>query len=49
MDKAYELSGGKKSYKNDAEHVTYLFELYQQYTNLLPAENAKPRRRAKAV
>jgi hypothetical protein len=47
VDKAYELGGGKKSYKNDAERVAYLFELYQQYTSLLPAEKAKPRRRAK--
>ena len=49
VDKAYELSGGKKSYKNDAERVAWLFELYQQYTSLLPAEKAKPKRRAKAV
>ena len=49
VDKAYELGGGKKSYKNDAERVVWLFELYQQYTSLLPAEKAKPRRRAKAV
>ncbi|MGV8805397.1 MAG: class I SAM-dependent DNA methyltransferase [Polaromonas sp.] len=48
VDKAYELSGGKKSYKNDAERVAYLFELYQRYTSLLPAEKAKPKRRAKA-
>jgi hypothetical protein len=47
VDKAYELGGGKKSYKNDAERVAYLFELYQQYTSLLPAEKAKPRRHAK--
>ena len=43
------FSGGKKSYKNDAERVAYLFELYQRYTSLLPAEKVKPRRRAKAV
>ena len=49
VDKAYELGGGRKSYKNDAERVAYLFELYQQYTSLLPAEKAKPRRRTKAV
>ena len=49
VDQAYELGGGKKSYKNDAERVAYLFELYQQYTSLLPAEKAKPRRRAKAA
>ncbi|MEO7400521.1 MAG: DNA methyltransferase, partial [Polaromonas sp.] len=49
VDKAYELGGGKKSYKNDAERVAWLFELYQQYTSLLPAEKAKPKRRAKAA
>ena len=49
VDKAYEAGGGKKSYKNDAERVAYLFELYQQYTSLLPAEKAKRRRRAKVA
>ena len=27
VDKAYEPGGGRKSYKNDAERVSYLFEL----------------------
>ncbi|MCX7257393.1 MAG: class I SAM-dependent DNA methyltransferase [Polaromonas sp.] len=49
VDKAYELGGGKKSYQNDAERVAYLFELYQRYTSLLPAEKAKPKRRAKVT
>ena len=49
VDKAYEFGGGRKSYKNDAERVAFLFELYQQYTSLLPAEKAKPKRRAKAA
>ena len=46
--KAYELHGavpGKKSYKNDAERVAYLFELYQRLTSLLPADNPKKKRR----
>jgi hypothetical protein len=46
VDKAYEASGGKKSYKSDAERVAFLFELYQKYTSLLPAD--KPKRRAAA-
>ena len=46
VDKAYEASGGKKSYKSDAERVAFLFELYQRYTSLLPAD--KPKRRAVA-
>ena len=49
VDKAYEHSGGKKSYKNDAERVAYLFELYLQYTSLLSVEKSKPKRRAKIV
>lgn len=49
VEKAYELSGGKKSYKNDAERVAFLFELYQRLTSLLPTQEqaqAMPRRRA---
>jgi hypothetical protein len=49
VDKAYEASGGKKSYKNDAERVAFLFELYQKYTSLFPTEKAKPKRRVKAA
>jgi len=49
VDKAYESSGGKKSYKSDAERVAFLFELYQKYTSLLPVTPAKGRRKAKAV
>lgn len=41
VDKAYELSGGKKSYKTDAERVAFLFELYQRLTSLLPFDKAK--------
>jgi hypothetical protein len=44
VDKAYEASGGKKSYKSDAERVAFLFELYQLQTSLLPADKAKPKR-----
>ena len=49
VDKAYEPGGGRKNYKNDAERVAYLFELYQRYTSLLPAEKARPKRRAQAA
>ena len=45
VDKAYETSGGKKSYKSDAERVAFLFELYQKYTSLLPSEKPKSKRR----
>jgi hypothetical protein len=44
VDKAYERSGGKKSYKSDAERVAFLFELYQKYTSLLPTDKPKPKR-----
>jgi hypothetical protein len=49
VDKAYEASGGKRHYKSDAERVAFLFELYQKYTSLLPAEKQKPKRRSKTV
>ena len=42
VDAAYTLCGGKKAWKNDAERVAFLFELYQRYTSLLPTD--KPRR-----
>ncbi|MDI1341599.1 DNA methyltransferase [Polaromonas sp.] len=50
VDAAYALGGGKKTWKNDAERVAYLFELYQKYTSLLPAAGAvSKRRKAKAA
>ena len=49
VDKAYEPSGGKKSYKSDAERVAFLFELYQKYTSLLPVAPAKGKRKMKAA
>ncbi len=45
VDKAYERSGGKKSYNSDAERVAFLFELYQKYTSLLPADAKGGKRR----
>ncbi|MCM2296604.1 DNA methyltransferase [Rhodoferax sp.] len=49
VDAAYALSGGKKSWKNDAERVAFLFELYQKYTSLLPATTPKNKRKAKTA
>lgn len=46
VDAAYALGGGKKTWKNDAERVAYLFELYQKYTSLLPAAAGLKRKRA---
>jgi hypothetical protein len=33
VDAAY----GKRSFRNDAERVAFLFELYRKYTSFLPA------------
>lgn len=43
VDKAY----GKTGFKSDAERVGFLFELYQKYTSLLPA-NTKPKSRRRS-
>ena len=45
VDKAYQLAGGPKSYKNDADRVAFLFTLYQRMTSLLPAAAARRRRK----
>ena len=36
LDAAVDAAYGKKSFKNDAERVSFLFELYLKYTTLLP-------------
>ena len=45
VDAAYALSGGKKTWKNDAERVAFLFDLYQRITSLLPTDKPKRKRR----
>ncbi len=45
LDAAVDAAYGKRTFKSDAERVAYLFELYQQYTSLLPSESAKTKRR----
>lgn len=37
LDAAVDAAYGKKSFRNDAERVAFLFELYRKYTSLLPA------------
>ena len=37
LDVAVDAAYGRKNFKNDAERVAFLFELYQKYTSLLPA------------
>ncbi len=50
LDRAVDAGYGKKSFVSDAERVAVLFELYRQYTSLLPATDKKPKRaRAKAL
>ncbi|OFZ71106.1 MAG: hypothetical protein A2Z01_09210 [Betaproteobacteria bacterium RBG_16_58_11] len=45
LDAAVDAAYGKKSFKNDAERVAFLFELYQKYTSLLPATVTKRMRK----
>jgi hypothetical protein len=49
VDAAYQPSGGKKAYVSDAERVTFLFELYQRITSLLPAQADKKTRKTKVI
>lgn len=41
LDAAVDAAYGRRNFRNDAERVAFLFELYQQYTSLLPAEKPK--------
>ena len=43
LDAVVDAAYGKKNFKNDAERVAFLFELYQKYTSLLPGVT-KPKR-----
>jgi len=36
LDAAVDAAYGRKGFKNDAERVAFLFDLYQRYTSLLP-------------
>jgi len=45
LDAAADAAYGRKSFKTDAECLAFLFELYQRYTSLLPAERTVNRRR----
>jgi hypothetical protein len=45
LDRAVDAAYGKKGFTSDAERVAFLFELYQQYTSLLPAEESRKKRR----
>ncbi len=41
---AHAADGAKKSWRNDAERVAFLFTLYQKFTSFLPLISAKPKR-----
>lgn len=45
LDAAVDTAYGKKNFKNDAERVAFLFELYRKYTSLLPADRAPATKR----
>ena len=47
LDAAVDAAYGKRNFRNDAERVGFLFELYQKYTSLLPADG-KPATRRKS-
>lgn len=48
LDAAVDAAYGKKGFKNDAERVAFLFELYLKYTTLLPgATNSTNRKRTR--
>jgi hypothetical protein len=45
LDTAVDAAYGRKGFRNDAERVAFLFELYQKYTSLLPT--AAPARKGR--
>lgn len=45
LDKTVDAAYGKSNFQTEAQRVAFLFELYQKYTSLFPAE--KPKRRRK--
>jgi hypothetical protein len=45
LDAAVDAAYGRKGFKNDAERVAFLFELYQKYTSLLPSATPSPKGR----
>ena len=46
LDAAVDAAYGKKAFRNDADRVAFLFELYQKYTSLLP--RVEPRKATRA-
>ncbi len=48
LDRVVNTAYGKKSFASDAERVAFLFELYQKYTSLLPADS-KPKKKSRTA
>lgn len=48
LDRAVDAAYGKRRFDKDADRVAFLFELYQRYTSLLPAEKPSRRRARRA-
>lgn len=44
LDAVVDAAYGKKNFKNDAERVAFLFDLYQKYTTLVPVARPGKRR-----
>ncbi|MEW6600722.1 MAG: DNA methyltransferase [Nitrospirota bacterium] len=49
LDHAVDAAYGKKNFASDAVRVAFLFDLYHQYTSLLPAPEAPARRRRRKI
>lgn len=47
LDGAVDAAYGKRSFKNDAERVSFLFNLYQKYTSLPEAVNSAIQRKSR--
>lgn len=48
-DRAVDAAYGKKNFASDAVRVAFLFELYHQYTSLLPEPEAPVQRRRRKI
>ena len=48
LDRAVDAAYGRRKFKSDAERVAFLFELYHQYTSLLPSPKKTTRRKRKS-
>ncbi len=48
LDAAVDAAYGRRSFRNDAERVAFLFERYQAITSLLPADKPAKRKRPPA-